>query len=164
MSDTEVTPGKPLPWTEEAKFQFLLRIIAQLRDDGKTMNWARINMAGRTTKSLQNMWTKINKEISEMEMAENGEDGATPTMPKPSTPRKGRAKRVEKPAATMALGASDDEGKADVKPTPAIPKKRAPAARAAGKSAAKKIKKAASDDEADFMAMDGRDYGFDMEI
>ena len=32
-------------------------------------------MPGRTTKSLQNMWTKINKTISEMEAASaNGEE------------------------------------------------------------------------------------------
>lgn len=40
-------------------------------------------MEGRTTKSLQNQWFKITKEIAEMESAENGENGAsTPTKPK----------------------------------------------------------------------------------
>lgn len=40
-------------------------------------------MEGRTTKSLQNQWTKINKEITEIENSENGEDGpTTPTKPK----------------------------------------------------------------------------------
>ena len=51
------------------------------------MNWTKINLAGRTTKSLQNMWGKINKEISEIEAAENGEIRVTPTKPKPSTRR-----------------------------------------------------------------------------
>ncbi|POR37544.1 Uncharacterized protein TPAR_02259 [Tolypocladium paradoxum] len=164
MSDTEVTPGKALPWTDEAKFQFLLRIIAQLRDDGKTMNWARINMAGRTTKSLQNMWTKINKEISEIEAAENGENGGTPTKPRPSTPRKGRTKKVEKPSPVNGPCASDSEGETDVKPTPATPRKRTLAARAASNSAAKKIKKAASDCEADAVIKDGSDYESALEI
>lgn len=41
-------------------------------------------MEGRTTKSLQNMWTKINKEITEMEN-EEGENGpVTPTKVKPT--------------------------------------------------------------------------------
>lgn len=56
--------------------QFLLHIIAQLKgDNNKAISWNKINMPGRTTKSLQNMWTKINKTISEMEAANaNGEE------------------------------------------------------------------------------------------
>ena len=49
------------------KFQFLLRIVAQLKEDGKSINWQRLNMPGRTTKSLQNMWTKINKAVADLE-------------------------------------------------------------------------------------------------
>lgn len=38
-------------------------------------------MPGRTTKSLQNQWTKINKTISEMEAtAANGEEGRKEPM------------------------------------------------------------------------------------
>jgi hypothetical protein len=61
------------PWKQ---CQFLLHIIAQLKgDNNKAISWNKINMPGRTTKSLQNMWTKINKTISEMEAASaNGEE------------------------------------------------------------------------------------------
>ncbi|KIE02092.1 hypothetical protein MAJ_01750, partial [Metarhizium majus ARSEF 297] len=64
--------GKALPWTEEAKFQFLIRIVAQLRENGRSINWQKIDMPGRTVKSMQNMWTKINKMIAEVE-AESGD-------------------------------------------------------------------------------------------
>lgn len=97
MSETE-NQGKAGAWTEEAKVsiwlhsvfnrclsprlrllqqcQFLLHIIAQLKgDNNKAICWGKINMPGRTTKSLQNMWTKINKTIAEMEAAAaNGEE------------------------------------------------------------------------------------------
>ncbi|KAF4587334.1 hypothetical protein GQ602_004027 [Ophiocordyceps camponoti-floridani] len=39
-------------------------------------------MEGRTTKSLQNMWTKIVKEIADIEAKDQGGDGqGTPTKP-----------------------------------------------------------------------------------
>ncbi|EQL03426.1 hypothetical protein G6O67_000744 [Ophiocordyceps sinensis] len=146
MSETEMTPTKPMAWTEEAKTQFLLRIIAQLRGDGKSINWTRLQMEGRTTKSLQNQWFKITKEIAEMESAENGENGAsTPTKPK-ATPRKARAKKADKSDTLVVPRASDDdEGSVEVKVTP---RKRGPAARrGGGKSPAKRVKKSESDNE-----------------
>lgn len=102
MSDTEKGEGKVLPWTEEAKvsdlfcadplhalsnmppkqYQFLLRIVAQFKEDGKQINWSRVVMPGRTTKSLQNMWTKINKAVSDLEEKKGSGDSeaaATPT-------------------------------------------------------------------------------------
>jgi hypothetical protein len=103
-SSGEKNDGKGLPWTEEAKvgilyvaavlnlcqqsvlltlvffflvqFQFLIRIVAQLRENGRTINWQKINMPGRTVKSMQNMWTKINKMIAEAEQ----ETGETPIL------------------------------------------------------------------------------------
>lgn len=67
------------------QYQFLLRVVAQLKEDGKSINWSRINMPGRTTKSLQNMWTKINKSVSELEEAQ---DGKSPAKPKKLSTRK----------------------------------------------------------------------------
>lgn len=49
------------------QFQFLVRIVAQLRESGRSINWQKIEMPGRTVKSMQNMWTKINKLIAEVE-------------------------------------------------------------------------------------------------
>lgn len=72
-----------------SQFQFLLRIVAQLKEDGKSINWQRLNMPGRTTKSLQNMWTKINKAVADLE--ENGGSGtssATKTPTKRAATRK----------------------------------------------------------------------------
>lgn len=76
--------------------QFLLHIIAQLKGDGKAISWSKINMPGRTTKSLQNMWTKINKTIAEMEAAAS--EGANTTSAKatrksPSPPEKWEDRR-----------------------------------------------------------------------
>ncbi|KAH6996260.1 hypothetical protein BKA56DRAFT_609520 [Ilyonectria sp. MPI-CAGE-AT-0026] len=99
MSDTEKGEGKVLPWTEEAKYQFLLRIVAQFKEDGKQINWSRVVMPGRTTKSLQNMWTKINKAVSDLEEKKGSGDSeaaATPTK-RTATPRKPRAKKAPVP-------------------------------------------------------------------
>lgn len=97
MSDTEVS-GRALPWTEEAKVnnshpltvtlthltsgqvQFLLRIISQYRSEGKSISWSKIEMPGRTTKGLQNMWTKINKTIDELD-AQQQNGGNAPATP-----------------------------------------------------------------------------------
>ncbi|KAL6836391.1 hypothetical protein J3E69DRAFT_27474 [Trichoderma sp. SZMC 28015] len=78
-------------WTEDAKFQFLLRIVAQLKGDGRGIKWEKINIPGRTVKSLQNMWTKINKQINDFEARENSGEGSLviPTRPrKRGPPRK----------------------------------------------------------------------------
>ncbi|KAH7328219.1 hypothetical protein B0I35DRAFT_12210 [Stachybotrys elegans] len=83
FNDTpEKGEGKSGAWTDTAKLQFLLRIIGQLAPQGKGIDWKRIQMPGRTTKSLQMMWTKIRKEISEIE-----EQQAETTTPV-ATPRK----------------------------------------------------------------------------
>ncbi|UNI21707.1 hypothetical protein JDV02_007674 [Purpureocillium takamizusanense] len=161
MSDVETTatPTKSSAWTEEAKVELLLRIIVQLREDGKQVNWSRINMPGRTLKSMQNMWTKFNKEIAELKNEEGADGGgggggggskpATPTRAR-ATPRgRGRPKKSE---AIVAPGASDDED--DNKVTP---KKRG-AGRAAANSASKRIKK---DDEEDVIIKEDVEGGVD---
>ncbi|KAK7402834.1 hypothetical protein QQX98_011426 [Neonectria punicea] len=124
MSDTEKGDGKVLPWTEEAKYQFLLRIVAQFKEDGKQINWSRVVMPGRTTKSLQNMWTKINKQVSDLEEKHNNgnyEFPATPTK-KIATPRKPRAKKSD-----AVVNDEDDSDGNTASVKKATPRKRAAA-------------------------------------
>ncbi|KEY65551.1 hypothetical protein S7711_08231 [Stachybotrys chartarum IBT 7711] len=108
MAASDMSPekgdSKAGAWTEEAKYQFLLRVVAQLKEDGKSINWSRINMPGRTTKSLQNMWTKINKSVSELEEAQ---DGTSPAKPKKvSTPRSTPSKKRTRES--LVEGSKDD--------------------------------------------------------
>lgn len=57
--------------------------MAQLKGDGRgtSIKWEKINIPGRTVKSLQNMWTKINKQISDFEARENSGEGSVPVVP-----------------------------------------------------------------------------------
>ncbi|CAM1511448.1 Fc.00g089610.m01.CDS01 [Cosmosporella sp. VM-42] len=134
MSDTEAT-GKAMAWTEEAKFQFLLRIVAQYKDDGKAINWSRVQMAGRTTKSLQNMWTKINKQVADLEAEQNG--SAPPTPAKKATPRKKAPKKEP-------VAEDDEDGDAE-----AVTPKKTPRKRAAPGTATKRGKKAKKESDED---------------
>ncbi|TWU76539.1 hypothetical protein ED733_007756 [Metarhizium rileyi] len=130
-SNGDKSDGKGLPWTEEAKFLFLVRIVAQLRENGRSINWHKVSMPGRTVKSMQNMWTKINKMIAEVE----AEDGDTPVQ-RPS-PRKRAPKR--------STVASDDEGElsaAAKSPVKTTPQKRG--SKSAG-GTVKRVKKMADD-------------------
>ncbi|KAF5965896.1 hypothetical protein FCOIX_12732 [Fusarium coicis] len=110
MSDAAV---KPNAWTDEAKNELLLRIIAQLKPEGKSINWSEINMEGRTVKSLQNQWTFFNKKIEAFKAQST--DGSSPSTPaKKVTPRK-RLPKAKK-------GGSDEE---DAYETPKVtPRKR----------------------------------------
>ena len=56
-----------------------------MREDGRSINWTCLQMEGRTTKSLQNQWTKIVKEITDME---SGEGGLAATPPRAKATRK----------------------------------------------------------------------------
>ncbi|KAL2691715.1 hypothetical protein Neosp_002104 [[Neocosmospora] mangrovei] len=94
---SEGTPtGKANAWTEEAKNEFLLRIIMQLKPEGKGINWSEVQMPGRTVKSLQNQWTAVNKRIDALKQQQQ-QDGDTAAVPvKKATPRKRKAnKKVE---------------------------------------------------------------------
>ncbi|CAJ0549604.1 Ff.00g032170.m01.CDS01 [Fusarium sp. VM40] len=92
MSDS--TSGKTNAWTEEAKNELLLRIIAQLKPEGKGINWSEIHMEGRTVKSLQNQWTAFNKK---MEAYKHGStDGSTPSTPMKRTPARKRTPKAKK--------------------------------------------------------------------
>ncbi|KAJ6789313.1 hypothetical protein PWT90_01053 [Aphanocladium album] len=80
--------GKASVWTEEAKYELLLRVIHQLKQ-GKSINWSGIRMKDRNTKSLTNVWTKINKDMAELEDLEDTSGSATTTPKKgPATKRK----------------------------------------------------------------------------
>ncbi|PNP52038.1 hypothetical protein THARTR1_07247 [Trichoderma harzianum] len=100
-------------WTEEAKYQLLLRIVAQLKGDGRGIKWEKIHIPGRTVKSLQNMWTKINKQINDFEARENsGEDFVIV----PAKPRKRGPPRKKDLAKTAGQGTEDlDDGSSDFK-------------------------------------------------
>ncbi|TQV98725.1 hypothetical protein V2A60_007569 [Cordyceps javanica] len=74
--------GKASVWTEEAKYELLLRIIHQLRQ-GRSINWSAIKMRDRNTKSLTNQWTKIGKDMAALEDLDDGAGAAT------LTPKKG---------------------------------------------------------------------------
>ncbi|KAL6883945.1 hypothetical protein HDV57DRAFT_436368 [Trichoderma longibrachiatum] len=106
-----------LAWTEEAKFQFLLRIVAQLKGDGRgtSIKWEKINIPGRTVKSLQNMWTKINKQISDFEARENSGEGSVPVVPVQPRKRGRPGKKGLNKGADLVDEGVDDEG-LDVKP------------------------------------------------
>jgi hypothetical protein len=139
--DNDQGEGKTLAWTEEAKYQFLLRIVAQFKEDGKTINWQRVTMPGRTTKSLQNMWTKINKAVAELEENDaNGTPAPTPTKSakKTATPRKTGGKKK-----TVTPEAADDDEETCM---PAEDVKRTPKKRATS-STPRKSKKAKKDQE-----------------
>ncbi|OAA81528.1 hypothetical protein LEL_01073 [Akanthomyces lecanii RCEF 1005] len=70
--------AKPSAWTDEAKFQFLLRVVAQLQRSGQSIKWDEIDMPGRTPKSLQHMWARIKTQVAELEKA-SGQQPTTPT-------------------------------------------------------------------------------------
>ncbi|KAF5666202.1 hypothetical protein FHETE_6324 [Fusarium heterosporum] len=94
MSDT--APPKTNAWTEEAKNELLLRIIAQLKPEGKSINWSEIHMEGRTIKSLQNQWTFFNKRMEAYK--NNSADGITPATPVKKTPARKRTPKLKKAA------------------------------------------------------------------
>lgn len=70
------------------QFQFLLRIVAQLKEDGRSIKWEKINLPGRTPKSLKNMWTKINKQIADFEAEEQNGEPTPVKTPRKRGPRK----------------------------------------------------------------------------
>ncbi|KAH7248749.1 uncharacterized protein BKA55DRAFT_690866 [Fusarium redolens] len=130
MSDAAV---KPNAWTDEAKNELLLRIIAQLKPEGKSINWSEINMEGRTVKSLQNQWTFFNKKIEAFK--NQAADGSAPATPaKKATPGRKRGPKAKK------VGSDDDDVFETSKVTPR--KRRAPKA---PESDAKVVKKELSE-------------------
>ncbi|KAF5018439.1 hypothetical protein F66182_9576 [Fusarium sp. NRRL 66182] len=130
MSDTP----KANAWTEEAKNELLLRIIAQLKPEGKSINWAEINMPGRTVKSLQNQWTFFNKKMDALK--QESADGTAPNTPAKKTPGRKRGPKVKK------AQSEDDEDATPADKKPAR-KRRAPSE--TPERAAKAVKKELSD-------------------
>ncbi|PNP45878.1 hypothetical protein TGAMA5MH_02618 [Trichoderma gamsii] len=103
--DPETPEKSGVIWTEAAKYQLLLRIIAQLREDGRTIKWDKINFPGRNVKSMQNIWTRINKQIADLDTQENNGE---PTPVK--TPRKkGQPKKKAPKGTDFGAGAVDDD-------------------------------------------------------
>ncbi|KAH6895508.1 hypothetical protein B0T10DRAFT_218962 [Thelonectria olida] len=154
MSDNENKNSSA--WTDEAKYNFLLRIVAQLKEEGKQINWLKFDMPGRTTKSLQNQWTKINKQISEvLEEGKNGEAGGAASTParKVATPRKPRAKKVVSKEKVQS-DAEDDEGGAAATPKETPRKRRGPAATP---KRTPKARKAVEDDDVTTTPVKGED-------
>ncbi|RGP79456.1 hypothetical protein FLONG3_2417 [Fusarium longipes] len=119
MSDFS-TP-KANAWTDEAKTELLLRIVAHLKPEGKGINWNEITMEGRTMKSLQNQWTAFNKRIEAIKQ----QSADAPAPPAKKTPGMislfsypsyseltdnltGR-KRGPKPKTPKAVGSDEDD-------------------------------------------------------
>ncbi|QPG94857.1 hypothetical protein C2857_007162 [Epichloe festucae Fl1] len=123
------------PWTQEAKYQLLLRIIAQLREGGKPIDWQKIDLPGRTTKSLQNTWSLIKKSIDEFE--ERGEGEGSP--PSKSATLFAARKKGPSKARAMALeeAQDDDDDDDDVE----VPGKSTPRKRGADQMAGHKVKR-----------------------
>ncbi|KAG6008360.1 hypothetical protein E4U21_004564 [Claviceps maximensis] len=150
MSPASAADGatrKPQAWTETAKLQLLMRINSQLREGGKAIDWTKINMPGRTPKSLQNTWFSIKKAIAEMEENEkaggvaldNGSGSRSPA--KTATPRKRLPDKRPpvKRKATPFQEAQDDDDDDDEDKDP--PKKATPMKRKAESTADENEKK-----------------------
>ncbi|VUC27211.1 unnamed protein product [Clonostachys rosea] len=136
---TEVDNGKGA-WTEEAKF--LLHIIRHLREKNRTINWSSIKMGERSTKSLQNQWTKVNKQLAELD-AQLGESA-------PSTPNKATGKKGKRVKSEAEYEDGDDEPS---------PKKRANADRwiMTGKTRVKVEPKVKAEKNGEFESMSSED-------
>ncbi|KAJ4138271.1 hypothetical protein NW768_002092 [Fusarium equiseti] len=101
---SELSTPKANAWTDEAKCELLLRIIAQLKSDGKGINWNEIQMEGRTMKSLQNQWTAFNKRIEAIKQTNLD----SPPPPK-KTPGRKRAPKVKAPKAPKHIGSDEED-------------------------------------------------------
>ncbi|OAA41230.1 hypothetical protein BBO_05766 [Beauveria brongniartii RCEF 3172] len=87
-------------WTEEARYQFLLRIIGQLQRNGQSIKWDEINIPGRTQKSLQHQWAKIRTQVADLEKSA----GQTSV---PSTPTKAKALPSNSPTSKKEFDEDD---------------------------------------------------------
>ncbi|KAM3531297.1 hypothetical protein NHJ13051_000865 [Beauveria bassiana] len=93
--------AKSAAWTEEARYQFLLRIIGQFQRNGQSIKWDEINIPGRTQKSLQHQWAKIKSQVAELEKAAGQpSDSSTPTKAKEGAGTKRKADAIPTPEAT----------------------------------------------------------------
>ncbi|CEI69121.1 hypothetical protein FVEN_g4116 [Fusarium venenatum] len=141
MSD--ISTPKTNAWTDEAKAscpyisrssnELLLRIIAQLKPEGKSINWNEITMEGRTMKSLQNQWTAFNKKIDALKQQ-------AADAPSPSAKKTPGRKRGPKPKTPKMVGSDDDDDDygSPKKSTPR--KRRAPKAEIDDEASTKAIK------------------------
>ncbi|KAF4437401.1 hypothetical protein F53441_13035 [Fusarium austroafricanum] len=134
MSDA--TP-KANAWTDEAKNELLLRIIAQLKPEGKGINWSEIHMEGRTVKSLQNQWTAFNKKMEAYK--QQSADGGAVTTPAKKTPGRKRGPKAKK------IESEDEEIFESPRVTPR--KRRAPTETPEAKAVKKELSDAIIKDE-----------------
>ncbi|RFU78751.1 hypothetical protein TARUN_3457 [Trichoderma arundinaceum] len=111
--DAETPEKSSSAWTEEAK----------LKEDGRAIKWEKINIPGRTIKSLQNMWTKINKQIADFEARENSGEGSAAATPVKVAKKRGPPRK--KNVARMLDFADDGLDDADFGLKRALSKKRA---------------------------------------
>ncbi|KAJ6789314.1 hypothetical protein PWT90_01054 [Aphanocladium album] len=124
---TKVSSDSKSAWTDEARFQFLLRVVAQLQRSGQSIKWDEIDMPGRTPKSLQHQWAKIKALVAELEKTSG--QPATPATPATLSKGKGKSAGVKRKAdASSTLDATPE-------------KKRTPL------PSSSPVKKAESDDE-----------------
>ncbi|KAK3177821.1 hypothetical protein K4F52_009425 [Lecanicillium sp. MT-2017a] len=110
-------------WSEEEKIELFYRIFLHFKD-GKAINWKQINMPGRNSKSMTNVWTKINKPITELEkrLAACPDAGTQSVTPKKASPAKRKAKDMDGDAAEEDDTASTPSKKPG-KRKPRTPKK-----------------------------------------
>ncbi|KAJ4011658.1 hypothetical protein NW752_008666 [Fusarium irregulare] len=110
---SELSTPKGNAWTDEAKCELLLRIIAQLKSDGKSINWNEIQMEGRTSKSLQNQWTAFNKRIDAIKQTNLD----SPPPPKKTPGRKrGPPKAKAAPKTPKHVGSDEEDEDYNVTP------------------------------------------------
>ncbi|KAJ2972470.1 hypothetical protein NQ176_g7139 [Zarea fungicola] len=106
----DASPDPKNAWTDEARLQFLLRVVAQLQRNGQSIKWNEINMPGRTPKSLQHQWAKIKALVAELEKASG----------QPATPPKAKGRGA------VAKRKATDDGSLTQKTTPQKKRLRTP--------------------------------------
>ncbi|KAL7926671.1 hypothetical protein ACQKWADRAFT_309484 [Trichoderma austrokoningii] len=84
-----ITPEKSHgAWTDAEK----------LKEGGRPIKWEKINLPGRNVKSLQNMWTKINKQIRDLGAQDGDGEPAPVKAPRKISIRALRAVSTEGPS------------------------------------------------------------------
>ncbi|EFQ27734.1 uncharacterized protein GLRG_02878 [Colletotrichum graminicola M1.001] len=124
--------GRPGGWTDTERFQLVLRVLATLLTEGKSVEWKSVNMPNRTLKAMQGQWTSILAQMRDLNT-----DGGDAPAPKAKTPLKkpAAAKKKKAAAAKNSENANEDSGDhhddGETKKA-ATPKKRAAATDADG--------------------------------
>ncbi|WDK11576.1 hypothetical protein CGRA01v4_02855 [Colletotrichum graminicola] len=72
--------GRPGGWTDTERFQLVLRVLATLLTEGKSVEWKSVNMPNRTLKAMQGQWTSILAQMRDLNT-----DGGDAPAPKAKT-------------------------------------------------------------------------------